>query len=131
MRLLLFMFALAGTGLDAATLTARLRPATVNLGNSTTLTLVCDASANTVDPVSTPEYLGLSFVTLKRDTVILNGDRRNETQFVYKITPKRVGRYAVPAFKTRINDQEIRSEPVTLTVLTADGSNNNLSLIHI
>ena len=63
MARLLFSFLALATGTFAATLTATLKPATVNLGKSATLTLVCEGGiATTVEQTAAARNLALSFV---------------------------------------------------------------------
>lgn len=125
MRALLVIFALAlPCALPAATLLAKLKPATVNLGNSATLTLHCvRGQPATVDPSRTPRNLALTFVSSGRDTINFNGVELATKVFIYKVTPKVAGRFAVPSFKTVVGGKIIESEPLTLTVLDRDGDN--------
>ncbi len=130
MRALLFILPLALTNaLAAATLTAQLNPATVNLGNSATLTLRCDGSTPaTVNPVNTPSNLALSFLSNGTEINIIDGVKSTASVFTYKVTPKIAGRFAVPAFRATINGENIESDLLTLTVLAENGDNtpNNL-----
>ena len=97
MRALLVIFALSlPAALPAATLLAKLKPATVNLGNSATLTLHCvRGQPATVDPSRTPRNLALTFVSSGRDTLGLNGVELPTKVFIYKVTPKVAGQFAV------------------------------------
>ena len=122
-RLLLSFLALV-TGAYAATLTATLKPATVNLGKSATLTLVCEGGiATTVEQTAAARNLVLSFVDSTKSIDIVGGDTRESTTFTYQVTPRVAGRFAVPAFKAMVGNREIRSDAIILTVLDADGNN--------
>jgi hypothetical protein len=125
MRALLVIFALSlPAALPAATLLAKLKPATVNLGNSATLTLHCvRGQPATVDPSRTPRNLALTFVSSGRDTIGLNGVELPTKVFIYKVTPKVAGQFAVPSFQAVVGGKIIESEPLTLTVLARDGGN--------
>ena len=131
MRALLFILSLTlPAALPAATLTAQLKPTTVNLGNSATLTLRCEGSAPaTVNPIYTSSNLALTFLSGGAETRIINGIRATTEVFTYKVTPKIAGRFAVPAFRAMVNGKNIKSDSLTLTVLAEDGDNtpNNLS----
>ena len=85
-RLLLSFLAFA-TGACAATLTATLKPATVNLGKSATLTLVCEGGiATTVEQTAAARNLALSFVDSTKSIDIVGGDTRESTTFTYQVT---------------------------------------------
>lgn len=108
---------------SAATLTATLKPSTVNLGKPAQLTIRCEgAQPPTVTPASTPRHLALTFKSEQRDTVTRNGRRIQSAEFTYEVLPKISGRFAVPAFKALVNGVELRSEPLVLTVLDRDGN---------
>ena len=125
MRALLFILSLTlPSALPAATLTANLRPTTVNLGNSATLTLRCEnGTTATVNPITTPRNLSLTFLSGGTDTRIINGVRTTAKIFTYKVTPRIAGRFAVPAFRATVNGKIIESDSITLTVLAEDGDN--------
>ena len=131
MRALLFILSLTlPAALPAAILTAKLKPTTVNLGNSATLTLRCEGGAPaTVNPIKTPRNLALTFLSSGTETRIINGIRTTTEVFTYKVTPKIAGRFAVPAFRATVNGNNIESDSLTLTVLAKDGDNTpgNLS----
>ena len=126
MRALLFILSLTlPCALPAATLTANLRPTTVNLGNSATLTLRCEnGTTATVNPITTPRNLSLIFLSGGTDTRIINGVRTTAKIFTYKVTPRIAGRFAVPAFRATVNGKGIESDSITLTVLAEDGENS-------
>ena len=122
-RLLLSFLAFA-TGAYAATLTATLKPATVNLGKSATLTLVCEGGiATTVEQTAAARNLALSFVDSTKSIDIVGGVTRESATFTYQVTPRVAGRFAVPAFKAMVGNREIRSDAIILTVLDTDGNN--------
>ena len=122
-RLLLSFLAFA-TGAYAATLTATLKPATVNLGKSATLTLVCEGGiATTVEQTAAAGNLALSFIESTKSIDIVGGVTRESTTFTYQVTPRVAGRFAVPAFKAMVGNREIRSDAIILTVLDTDGNN--------
>lgn len=122
-RFLLSFLAVTASA-TAATLTATLKPTTVNLGNSATLTLVCEGGiATTVEQTAAARNLALSFVDSQKSVDIVGGTRRESSSFTYQVTPRVAGRFAVPAFKAMVGNREIRSEPVILTVLDANGNN--------
>ena len=124
MRLFLFASFSLSFGLLAATLTATIKPSTVNLGNSATLTLRCEGgAASTVEQTSTPKSLALSFVSSGKEFSLNNGQRTINSTFTYHVTPRVAGRFAIPPFKTMIAGKEIRSEALTLTVLDKNGNN--------
>ncbi len=124
MRLFLFAAFSLPFGLLAATLTATLKPSTVNLGNSATLTLRCEGGvASTVEQTSTPKSLALSFVSSGKGFSLNNGQRTINSTFTYHVTPRVAGRFAIPPFKTMVAGKEIRSEALTLTVLDKNGNN--------
>ena len=111
-------------GLPAATLTATLKPSTVNLGNSAILTLRCEGGvASTVRAISTPKSLALSYVSSGVDTSLNNGQRTINSTFTYHVIPRAAGRFAIPPFKTMVAGKEIRSKSLTLTVLDKNGTN--------
>ena len=127
-RLFLSFLALA-TGTFAATLTATLKPATVNLGKSATLTLVCEGGiATTVEQTAAARNLALSFVDSTKSIDIVGGVTRESATFTYQVTPRVAGRFAVPAFKAMVGYREIRSDAIILTVLDADGNNTPKSI---
>ena len=79
-RLLLSFLALV-TGVYATTLTATLKPATVNLGKSATLTLVCEGGiATTVEQTAAAGNLALSFVGSTKSIDIVGGVTRVDGQ---------------------------------------------------
>ena len=124
MRLFLFAAFSLPFGLPAATLTATLKPSTVNLGNSATLTLRSEGGvASTVEQTSTPKSLALSFVSSGKEFSLNNGQRTINSTFTYHVTPRVSGRFAIPPFKTMVAGKEIRSEALTLTVLDKNGNN--------
>jgi hypothetical protein len=131
MRTLIFILSITlPFALPAATLSAQLKPTTVNLGNSATLTLRCEGSTPaTVNPIYTSNNLALKFLSSGAETRIINGIRTTTGVFTYKVTPKIAGRFAVPAFRAMVNGKNIESDSLTLTVLAEDGNNtpNNLS----
>lgn len=112
------------TGTFGATLTATLKPATVNLGKSATLTLVCEGGiATTVEQTAAARNLALSFVDSTKSIDIVGGVTRESATFTYQVTPRVAGRFAVPAFKAMVGNREIRSDAIILTVLDTDGNN--------
>ncbi len=124
MARLLFSFLALATGTFAATLTATLKPATVNLGKSATLTLVCEGGiATTVEQTAAARNLALSFVDSTKSIDIVGGVTRESATFTYQVTPRVAGRFAVPAFKAMVGNREIRSDAIILTVLDTDGNN--------
>lgn len=124
MARLLFSFLALATGTFAATLTATLKPATVNLGKSATLTLVCEGGiATTVEQTAAARNLALSFVDSTKSIDIVGGVTRESATFIYQVTPRVAGRFAVPAFKAMVGNREIRSDAIILTVLDTDGNN--------
>lgn len=124
MARLLFSFLALATGTFAATLTATLKPATVNLGKSATLTLVCEGGiATTVEQTAAARNLALSFVDSTKSIDIVGGVTRESATFTYQVTPRLAGRFAVPAFKAMVGNREIRSDAIILTVLDTDGNN--------
>ena len=75
------------TGAYAATLTATLKPATVNLGKSATLTLVCEGGiATTVEQTAAAGNLALSFIESTKSIDIVGGVTRESTTFTYQVT---------------------------------------------
>ncbi len=111
--------------LPAASLTAELKPNTVNRGNSATLMLRCEGGAPaTVNPINTPSNLTLSFLSSGSEINIINGVKTTASVFTYKVTPKIAGRFAVPAFRAKVNGNNIESDSLTLTVLAEDGDNS-------
>lgn len=124
MARLLFSFLALATGTFAATLTATLKPATVNLGKSATLTLVCEGGiATTVEQTAAARNLALSFVDSTKSIDIVGGVTRESATFTYQVTPRVAGRFVVPAFKAMVGNREIRSDAIILTVLDTDGNN--------
>ena len=124
MARLLFSFLALATGTFAATLTATLKPATVNLGKSATLTLVCEGGiATTVEQTAAARNLALSFVDSTKSIDIVGRVTRESATFTYQVTPRVAGRFAVPAFKAMVGNREIRSDAIILTVLDTDGNN--------
>ena len=129
MARLLFSFLALATGTFAATLTATLKPATVNLGKSATLTLVCEGGiATTVEQTAAARNLALSFVDSTKSIDIVGGVTRESATFTYQVTPRVAGRFAVPAFKAMVGNREIRSDAIILTVLDTDGNNTPKSI---
>jgi len=125
MRWAIFILSLALPGsLAAATLNAKLKPRTVNLGNSATLTIRCEGGEPLkVTPTHTPRNLILTFVSRKTEAVTLQGKPAMATVFTYEVKPKLSGRLAVPEFKTVVNAKEVNSELLVLSVLGRDGNN--------
>ena len=124
MRFFLFFLSTLPLSLVAATLTATLKPSTVNLGNSAILSLSCEGgAATTVEQTSTPKSLALSFISSGKELSLNNGQRMINSTFTYRVTPRIAGRFAIPPFKTMVAGKEIRSKALTLTVLDENGNN--------
>ena len=112
-----------GTTLHGATLTATLKPGTIEQGDSAILTVRCEGyELTTVDPERTPSGMGFSFRGREKQFTSLDGTDKVSVTFTYLVTTSKPGGYIVPAFTAKLpNGDLLRSEPLSFTVLDRDG----------
>ena len=55
---------------------------------------------------------------------IVNGNITNTVNYIYTLSPKKVGEYEIPSFKLEYNGQTYETEPVKITVSQAQTANS-------
>jgi hypothetical protein len=112
-RLLAILSVLSISTIAAAaepTVTERIEPAQIALGDSAQLTIA--ASANSATPIAPPVVAGLEFVAVGQSSQIqiINGRTSSTSSFIYQVIPQRIGLYTLPGIAPG-------SQPLVLRVL--------------
>jgi hypothetical protein len=104
----------------AATFTASLDHDTITLGESATLSLTFDGGSPKSVPLP-PNVSGLqiSYDGPSSQFSFINGQTSSTITHHFTITPRQTGEFTIPALAASVDGQQLRSQPVTLTVLTA------------
>ena len=59
---------------------------------------------------------------------IINGKMSNAVNYIYTLSPKKVGEYTIPAFKVQYDGQEYQTDPITITVTDKQTANSSVSV---
>ncbi len=104
----------------AVTFTASLDHDTIALGDSATLSLTFDGGSPKSVPLP-PEIPGLqvSYVGPSSQFSFINGQTSSTITHHFTVTPQQTGEFTIPSLTADVDGQQLRSEPVKLTVLTA------------
>jgi hypothetical protein len=105
----------------AVSLSASLDRATINLGDSATLSLEFDGGSPQGIP-SLPDINGLQIGSASQfnQINIVNGQSSSVFTYRFTLTPQHTGRFTIPAMVANVNGQQVATRPVILTVLKAD-----------
>ena len=55
---------------------------------------------------------------------IINGKVSNSVNYIYTLSPKKIGEYVIPSFKIKYDGQEYQTDPITITVSKAQPTNS-------
>ena len=118
--LILAAMLLAVSTARAVTFTASLDRDTIALGESATLSLTFDGGSPKNVPLP-PDIPGLeiTYVGPSSQFSFINGQTSSTITQHFTLTPKQTGEFTIPALAASVDGQQLRSEPVKLTVVTA------------
>jgi hypothetical protein len=104
----------------AVTFTSSLDRDTIALGESATLSLTFDGGSPKNVPLP-PDIPGLeiSYVGPSSQFSFINGQTSSTITHRFTLTPKQTGEFTIPALDANVDGQQLRSEPVKLTVAAA------------
>ena len=90
----------------------------VVFGESVTLTITAQGSQDAAP--STPHVDGLTFngPSTQTSISIVNGQTSQSANFVYQVTPTRVGEFTIPSISVTVNGNGYATEPIQLLVDT-------------
>jgi len=102
----------------AATFTATLDRDTVTLGEDATISLTFSGGA----PLSTPSPpnipgLQIDYVGQSTQISIIQGESSSTVTHSFRITPRQIGDFVIPALAAEVNGQKLTSQPLKLKVL--------------
>ncbi len=102
-----------------AAVTQRIEPATIELGDTASLTIA--ASGNDASAITPPMVAGLEFVAFAQAQQIesVNGVSKSTTSITYRVIPQQAGVFTIPGFGAG-------STPVVLTVNPGNGSRSTV-----
>ncbi len=111
------------TGLRAAPLVTEIDEPTVEVGDSTTLTVRLSGDAGDVKPLKYPSVPGLriEYSGMERSFEYINGKSWSGVKLVFMVTALRKGQYRIPPFVFQRGGRRMESREVSLTVV-AGGS---------
>lgn len=94
---------------------------TIVLGDSSTLTITIQPGNGSELP-RLPDVPGIRYSNGTRGTryEFINGRQRSYSDISYVLTPTQVGQFSIGPAVVRAGNQEVRGEPVTLTVVASD-----------
>lgn len=104
----------------AATFTASLDHDTIAIGESATLSLTFDGGSPKSVPLP-PNVPGLqiSYDGPSSQFSFINGQTSSTITHHFTLTPQQTGEFTIPALAANVDGQQLQSQPVKLTVLTA------------
>lgn len=108
----------ASLAADAANFTTSLDRDTIALGESATLSLTFQGGQP--GNVPTPDIPGLDIVSTgtSQSFSFNNGQSSSVFTMTYSVTPERTGTFIIPAMAADIGGQQIRTQPLKLTVVS-------------
>ncbi len=108
---------------QAANFTASLDRDTITLGESATLSLTFEGGQP--GNVPTPDVPGLQIVSTGNSSSVSfnNGNNQMSSVFTvtFSVTPQQTGTFTIPGMVADIGGQQIRTDPIKLTVVQASG----------
>jgi BatD DUF11 like domain len=103
---------------NAVTFTASLDHDTITLGESASLSLTFEgASPNNVPPLPPIVNLQISYVGPSSQFSFVNGQTSSTVTYNFRVTPRQIGDYTIPAVTVMVNGQRLSSQPLQLKVL--------------
>ena len=111
--------------LSAAEVTVRLNPETIEVQESTTLTVtIADGGGASFEP-ELPDGLQIIGRQQIQNHSWINGTISRQDTFSYRVVAAKPGVFSIGPFTLRVGDQDLVSNVVTLTVVDANTPKNN------
>jgi hypothetical protein len=123
-----FSFLAAGLDLEAASFTAKLDEETVVLGDSVTLSLICEGgSPQAIPQIPTVANLQMAYAGESSEYKYINGQTSSRLLHTFRLTPLKVGEYTIPAIKAVVDGQTLTSQPLKLKVTKGDAGSGQVA----
>ncbi len=103
---------------------------TVALNETLQLTVFIKGDSRNLPYFSAPTLRDFNIygTSQSKSMSIINGKMSNAVNYIYTLSPKKVGEYTIPAFKVQYDGQEYQTDPITITVTDKQTANSSVSV---